>query len=302
MEFVRTMFLPSPHDAFKHPGWRWRRCGYLLQHRRPPVSGLDDGSTREGWSFRRALLDCRDDAERGQLALDFPALAQAHRVFTGGPLKRVELEARLLADQTDDAIAAKCGIAAAAVGAYHLTFFEIRPHLSAHSYIVNAVIGPKAHFGLMPEDRDVLLKLVGYGMGGPGVDALLAYFAEPPVVPARLDRLDLAALEKLRSRLRTHMLVLTLTTPAADASPATWLRISEQFAAPRCGSGSGEAVPGPPRPALDVAALLATWAPASVVAAGPDERDAPGFPDLLPLVPQQVAWAVRALAPTARCG
>jgi hypothetical protein len=80
--------------------WRWRRCGHLLEHGRRPLSGLDDHGTQQGWAFRRALEQrCRTEVDREQLARDFPALAEAHRIFTvGGPLKRAEREGRLLAD------------------------------------------------------------------------------------------------------------------------------------------------------------------------------------------------------------
>jgi hypothetical protein len=301
MEFVRTEFLPNPHDPFKDPRWRWRRCGYLLQHGRRPVSDLDDDTTRQAWLFRRALEPhCRDEADRQQLAREVPDLFEAHSVYTSDPpMRRWEVEARLLGGGDDDAIAARCGLSAAGVRAFHDLFYEVRPHLQAGSYVINVLIGEKVHYGLKPDDHEQLLKLFGYGGL---VDTYLDYLRDPPVVPASLTALDLPAIENLRSRLRTELLIRVLTTPTPDASPSTWLRVSEQFAAPRCGSGSGETVPGPPRPALDVAALLATWAPASGAAAGPDEGDAPGFPDLLPLVPQQVASAVRALAPTARCG
>ena len=251
--------------------------------------------------FRRALEQyCHDEADRQQLAREAPDLVEAHSVYTSDPpMRRWEVEARLLGGGDDNAIAARCGLSAAGVRAFHDLFYEVRPHLQAGMYVTNVLIGEKVHYGLKPDNHEQLLKLFGYG----GLlNSYLDYYYNPPVLPASLATLDLPALERLRSRLRTHLLVLTLITPAADASPATWLRISEQFAASRRGSGGGETVPGPPRPAPDVAAFLATRAPASGAAAGPDEGDAPGFLDLLPLVPQQVAAAVCALAPAALCG
>jgi hypothetical protein len=301
MEFVRTEFLPNPHDPFKDPRWRWRRCGHLLQHSRRPISDLDDDTTRQAWLFRRALEQyCHDETDRQQLAREAPDLVEAYHLYTSDPpMQRWEVEARLLGGGDDDAIAARCGLSAAGVRAFHDLFYEVRPRLQAGMYVINVLIGEKVHYGLKPDDHEQLLKLFGYG----GLlNSYLDYYYNPPVLPASLATLDLPALERLRSRLRTHLLVLTLTTPAADAHPTIWLRVSEQFAASRRGSGSGEAAQGPPHPALDVAALLATWAPASGAAAGPDKGDAPGFPDLLPLVPQQVASAVPALAPTALCG
>jgi hypothetical protein len=302
MEFVRTEFLSSPHDPFKDPSWRWRRCGYLLQHSRRPISDLDDDTTRQAWLFRRALEQyCHDETDRQQLAREAPDLVEAHSVYTSDPpMRRWEVEARLLGGGDDDAIAARCGLSAAGVRAFHDLFYEVRPHLQAGMYVTNVLIGEKVHYGLKPDNHEQLLKLFGYG----GLlNSYLDYYYNPPVLPASLATLDLPALEKLRSRLRTHLLVLTLTTPARDVSPATWLQISEQFAASRRGSGGdGETVPGPPRPTLDLAALLAAQTPASGTAAGLDETADVALPDLLPLVPQQVASAVRALAPTTLCG
>jgi hypothetical protein len=87
--------------------------------------------------------------------------------------------------------------------------------------VVNVLIGPKVHHGLTAHDHEQLLKLFGYARGGAGVDSLLDYLKEPPVVPASLDNLDLPELKKLCAKLRVKVMVLLLTTPASAAHPAT---------------------------------------------------------------------------------
>jgi hypothetical protein len=151
---VRTTFLPDAHDPFQDPAWRWRRYGHLLDHGRHPSPSLDDDATREAWLFRRAQARCRTEADCERLTADYPALAEAHALYTGEPLKRWELEARVLAGDSDEVIAARCGLSAAAVAAYHATFYEVRPHLHAATHVVNVLIGPKVHHGLTAHDHE----------------------------------------------------------------------------------------------------------------------------------------------------
>src|SRR5262249_58056400 len=79
--FEATTHLPDAHNPFKDPCWRWLRCVYLLDHGRQPLPDLDDAVTREAWRFRRALQRCCTDADREQLAKDYPGLAEAHSVY-----------------------------------------------------------------------------------------------------------------------------------------------------------------------------------------------------------------------------
>jgi len=230
--FDATTHSPTSHDLFKEPAWRWLRCGYLLDHGRRPLR-QDDDLTRQAWLFHSALQGCHSDADRDQLARDYPGLAEAHAVYTGEPLKRWELEARLLGGDASDSIAARCGLSVQGVEAYHDIFYEVRPHLHADTYVNTALIGPKTCYGLTAADHEQLLKLFGYGLGNFGVDAYLDYLRNPPTVPARLDLLDLAALKSLRDRLRFKVMVLLLTTPAAAARPETWRWLEERFAARR---------------------------------------------------------------------
>jgi len=272
--FVPSAFLPVVHDPCKDPRWRWLRAGYLLAHSRQPLR-RDDEATRAAWLFRRELGRCHAEADGGRLARLFPAVAEAHSLYSAADsLKRWEVEARLLGGETDDTIAARCGLTPAGVGAYHHIYFEVRPHRAADSYIVNTVMGSKVHHGLAPDDHELLLKLFGYGLGGPGVDAYLDCLKDPPAVPASLGDLDPPALRKLGDKLRIQLVVLALTTPAAAAHPATWRRLAEQLAAsrvPRRDPGqSGAGAPGAVCPAVDAVTLL-PGGPAVGEGSGADE-------------------------------
>jgi hypothetical protein len=212
----------------------------LLDQGRPPLR-QDDEATWSAWLFRKALGRCRTDADREQLAQDCPALAEAHTFFTTAePLKRWELEARLLAGSDDRTVAGKLGLSPAAVAAYHDLYFDVRPHLNAHAYVLGVVLGGKPFGVLAPDDREAILKILGYQLGGEAVDAVLDFFADPPTLPASLNSLGLPELKQLRDKLRTKVMVLLLTTPAAAARPETWEQLWGQYSAARRASQGGD--------------------------------------------------------------
>jgi hypothetical protein len=229
--FVPTRFLPG-HDLWPAPARRWLRAGYLLRHRRWPFWGRDDPATWAAWRFRRGLRRCRGAADRARLAARFPGVAEAHGSYRSAePLKRAEVEARLLAGEGDAAVAAKTGLSAAGVATYHDVFFEVRPRLGADVYVLSVVLGGgRVFYAPDPDDHELLLKLFGYHMGGLYVDVLLGYFREPLVLPESLEGLDEAALRRLLGKLRTRLLLLAVTTPAEALAPQEWLRLQGAMA------------------------------------------------------------------------
>jgi hypothetical protein len=178
------------------------------------------------------------------------------------PLQRGEIEARLLARQTDDAIAVQCGLSAAAVGAYHDLFFNVRHALDADIYVYSIAIGRKAFSGLTESDVDIILKMLGYAHGPLMVDAALRYFRNPPALPPRLDGLDAAALAESRLLLQVRVLILTMVAPAQAFVGRKLPPISEPIANGTESSDAEESV------GLSVAAFLRDQMPA-LLPAGP---------------------------------
>jgi hypothetical protein len=223
--FDPTLFS-DPTDPWPAPARRWLRAGYLLRHRLWPMR-RDDDATREVWRFRRGLGRCRGEAGRGWPAERFPEMAEAYAAYTAAdPLRRAELEARLLAGEDDAAVAAKVGMSPAGVAAYHDVFFAVRPRLAHPHYVLGVVLGGgRVYYAPDPADHGLLLRLLGYQLGGPYVDVLLGYFREPLVLPGSLEGLDEAALRRLLGKLRTQLLLLATTTPAEALPPEEWLRL-----------------------------------------------------------------------------
>ncbi|MHB8736754.1 MAG: hypothetical protein ACYC6M_15735 [Terriglobales bacterium] len=232
--FLSTMHLPNAADPWKEPARRWLRCQYLLAHGQPPFPTRDDALTWQAWRYCYELERCPDTTDHEQLAQEFPAVAEAYRFHTTAPLlRRAELEARLLADESDDTIGSKLGLSPPGVGAYAALYFDVRPYLQADTYIVNVVLGNKVQHGLTPDDHELLLKTFGYAYGVHGVDEFLDYLREPPDVPAALDQLALAELKKLAAKLRTRLLILSLCVPVSAASLETWRWLQLRFLASR---------------------------------------------------------------------
>jgi hypothetical protein len=229
--FEPWAYLSFPGDPFVPPARRYLRSRYLLDHGHTPSVPGDDEKTIQCWVYLRELSHCSDDSQREQLSRCFQPVAGAHRLFTQSQgLERWELEARLLAGQSDDEIATRCQIPAPVIGEFHELFYSVRPFLKATNYIYNIVLGGKCYPNVEPGDNETVLKIFGYAMGGPGVDAVLDYLRNPSVVPSSLDGLDVPDLKRLQSRLRMKIAFLLLTTPASAATPQAWLQLSEKFA------------------------------------------------------------------------
>jgi hypothetical protein len=253
--------LPSPHDPFRDPAWRYRRAAYLVEHGRSPLP-QDDALTSDAWRFLRELADCEDEVSRGLLAQRFSGIAEAHQFFLGAPpLRRAELEARLLANQADEIIAEKLDLSVGSVRMYHDLYYSVRASLEASDYISNVVLRGEVTDGARAEDREWLLRVFGYSRGGVAVDSLLTYFESPPEVPISLAQLSLQELRQLRDKLHLKALVLALTTPAGATTPQAWVEIAERFATTSQG-GEEEAV----RAAISVVARLEEIARAPLTA------------------------------------
>jgi len=213
--FVPSKYLPNPHDPFQATNLRWRRCWYLIRHGRRPSRDRDDRATIGGWRYLQDRRARRDHSNYEWLTQRHPAVASAHRLFRKAtPLDRAEVEARLLARESDEDIAKKCGLSAATVGAYHDLFFDVRDSLDAEIYIYTNIIGPKAFARLTENDVDIFLRMLGYAQGPLMLDAALRYFRTPPALPPRLDGLDAAALAELRLMLMIRKIFLTMVVPA----------------------------------------------------------------------------------------
>jgi hypothetical protein len=254
--FYPFKFLHNDHDPFFPPHLRWLRAQYLVEHGRGPLAE-DDEVTRLATAYLRQVQRSKD-GDHTFLDGGLAAAAEAHHLFvTAEPLQRAEVQARILAGDEDTEIAARCGLSPGVVRMYHDLFFDVRKNLNCAAYIYGVVVGRKAHHGCTEDDREVLLMLHGYELGGPAVDELLRYWRHPPVVPDRLDGLSVDQLRDLHARLQTRRVVL-LRTVEIDAQTAPKFLLYETGNRPAfsVGSESGRTavVSAPVRSSVDLLA------------------------------------------------
>lgn len=126
--------------------YRWRDAGRVARGEPPRWSDPFDPIVTEAAAFRRALaIPAPSDAEAA--ADEWPVIKTAYEIFAEDGSLRWELEARLLADQSDEEIAERCEVTAGVVSRYEQLFFAMREARAAHDYLTHYVVGTSIHDG-----------------------------------------------------------------------------------------------------------------------------------------------------------
>lgn len=165
IELLREL---QPRSPFRAPDWRWRLALHLFECPRSRLRRLADDPVRLTVDYLRQLRRLRTDRGRQRLAAKRPEIVAARAIRFGNQVRRHEVEARLLAAQTDHEIADRFVLQPEAVALYERLFFDVRARLDATSYIHHTVIGPIIPPGRDAPDRTRLLKLLAV-RGGPAV-------------------------------------------------------------------------------------------------------------------------------------
>lgn len=257
-------FSPTPSwldlrpGAMPRPIDRQIRLARLLARRLLPDFAVDwaDDLVRE-----------TADVLRGDQPADAVILT-ALNLLAAPKLDRGELEARLLAEQQPADVAAAMGLPADVVDKYAKLFFDLTGNLNARSWMMQQGIGPKAYYGLKPDDIDVILKLVGFRDGLGDLELAVRYYRRGLHRVADLDTIpDLDTDEKAWARsFRAWVALRTLN----DRVALLKLRLAFPETKP-------EPVVGPGlhyRATLDVAAEAVARA-AEVVQVAPKTADVP---------------------------
>lgn len=165
------------------PHWRWLRA-VSIDSGGVKASRKLDGADGFKW-IRRASRLKRHHANAGNrpealynLALIDPALFWAHSIWAEDKQPtRWEIEARILAGETDEEIAKKVGCEPEVIGAYESVFFNVREKLINTAYIVNVVMAEAVTRGLTERQYDLLWKMFGYRGGAHVLDAMISKFS-----------------------------------------------------------------------------------------------------------------------------
>jgi len=164
--------LSASCDPFRETDWRWvRACQLVDQDRR--VRHLGDNYIRRACRYLR-LQRAGDDYT---IQLHLRDVSTARDINSRGDGRiRWAIEARLLAGESDDAIASKCGTDAATIDMYEHLFFSVRDRLDQSDYIVHHVMSPAVQSGLAEHDSEALWKMFGYFAGVKVLDLIMYQF------------------------------------------------------------------------------------------------------------------------------
>lgn len=145
------------YNPFLRPDWRFERVLKLVG--RVPTPGrttkLDDEHIKEARSFM--LRWRKGEAAREQLLQENPGLYYAHMVHDNlhtDPEVRFMMEARLLSGQPPEEIAEALKTLPQTVTWYEKIFFNIKPFLSHHDWIVKHVLLPASDRFVAHDDDD----------------------------------------------------------------------------------------------------------------------------------------------------
>jgi hypothetical protein len=204
-----------PDSPFRPVDWRWARARELAfgPGRR---QRWDDDRVIQAHRFFLTWRRVGGELTGPGLAGEDPAILGAVQLLHGSPRRRWELEARILARQTDEEIGSRLGVPTPVIEAYESLFFAVRDKLQASDWIMCDAIGPRIYEGLGEGDLDLIWKLWAY-RGGPLVlDALIAY--HDACQGGTTDTLDPAMVRRCR-------LIVAVTVLSPDDDPGEVLRL-----------------------------------------------------------------------------
>ena len=145
-------------SSFSRPNWRWRLARHIPRRRREP----------DRW-LRRARLVAGRLGGKTRLRKDADVMV-AYQLSRLPELALAELQARILADEGQDALARRCGVSVGAILAFEAVFWDVRRRLGNAPWIRNAVIRLPAN-GVWPgKPVDPWLLHLGWSYGLPTLE------------------------------------------------------------------------------------------------------------------------------------
>jgi len=203
----RTAYDPAIdlRTPFRALDWRWWRASRICEARDRPHPH-DDDETKALVSLCRYQCVGRSRTPR-QMYAGWEGIEAGIRLRDGDYLRRSEIEARILARQTDIEIAAKCGDNSEVVRWFEAIFFDVRRRLHARDVILCHATGLPGLAGY--PGLTSLWKHVAYVAGVAVLEEILAASAGCVMTsdgPRWAD--DASSLDRERARLfiSAHML------------------------------------------------------------------------------------------------
>ena len=215
---VETRLAFERQNPQREIDWLWQRACRIVAERRNTSKKRDDPAIISAVSFLRALDRGQTESDRESLRRRWPGLFEAYSLVQGGGQRLWEVQARLLANQTDETIADRSGISIEAVRWYERLFFQIKGHLQAQSWIMVQAIGTRVLTGVDEHDLGPICRGFGY-FGGERILEVVIAVSLDRELPAWVGELPAADQPDFTTRLRLscRLAIAALMLPAGLA-------------------------------------------------------------------------------------
>jgi hypothetical protein len=212
-------------DPFAPPEWRWL---YACQVHEQIRTSRRRRSDPDWLQPLLALTEAVNPIGRKKRTESVsPELFVAYRLFEAGGPTRWELEARILARQSNEDIAAAMGLGASVVSDFELNFFNVRNRLSAGDFILLEIVGYLPFAGIREGDFRTLWRYYGFAAGPKMLEIVMAVSQDRPLpawaiesAPSQADVDDFVRSTKLA------IWALSMRLDSKDYSK--WLRLQLQ--------------------------------------------------------------------------
>lgn len=158
---MRDLTQTYRYNPFRGPAWKWDLA-----------SEIHEGKLKLGNFHDPAISAAVDYLKSDGRHLNAPIHA-ARDIFEQDSVARSEIEARILAGQTDEVIAQRTAVPALVVETYHDLFFDVRQYLET-DWVVIKTVGMGRHVGFKNAELRQLWAFFALAGGGPVVDKLVA--------------------------------------------------------------------------------------------------------------------------------
>lgn len=213
------------YDPQRTPDRRWQDACRIVEGRRRVSFCRDGTEVVAAVQYLRVTAASRTEQGREGVRRRHADLHEAVTLAQTGGLVVAEVQARILARQSDDEIAARCAVPAGAVKWYEAIFYETRDSLKAHDWILIKAIGPIHSRARSGPDLGAVWRSCGYYGGPLALEAVLAVSRNEPfpesLQPSSSPE-DTAFSERLR--LSTRITIDSMLLPP-DADPRFLVRL-----------------------------------------------------------------------------
>lgn len=163
------------HNMLRTPDWRWQRATSLVERGKQFHPKRDDAETGQIVRYLREFHRRQNDGQMEKLADAYPGLHIAHQLHEYGGDQREEVQARLLARQSDEKIASKTDLPPEVVRQYESSFYTVRNSLKARYWIASRVLHTWAVHRNVRAAAASFLKRVAYNLGSHCLEMVLPH-------------------------------------------------------------------------------------------------------------------------------